>query len=121
MRKRAVLAALAAFICFTGASAAVEMKEKWVIYSANFEDDTSVDRFIRVVEQARAAGCTHVFVDDPQFGFINEIISSAPARPSRNPALPSRRASSPSAIPGLTSISIRTSPPASRSRTRLSS
>ena len=73
MRKRAVLAALAAFICFTGASAAVEMKEKWVIYSANFEDDTSVDRFIRVVEQARAAGCTHVFVDDPQFGFINEM------------------------------------------------
>jgi len=64
---------LSVVVLLSLSASGAEIKEKWVMYGANFMQDGSADALISVMRDAKAAGATNMYVDDPQFGFINDL------------------------------------------------
>ena len=57
--------ALLLLAAFAAASAAGELKEKWVFYTDNIATKEKCDGFIALMERSKKAGYTHMLLDDP--------------------------------------------------------
>jgi len=70
MRAFHFCAALLALIVLALPARGADFQEKWVYTMPDLSKDDSVDALVKTMREAKALGCTHVQIKDPQFGFL---------------------------------------------------
>lgn len=68
--RNCALAIIAAF-ALSGLARAADIKELWVYMAPNFNSDTETQQTIKVLQQAKPAGVTHLMIKDPKFGYLS--------------------------------------------------
>ena len=61
-----------AVLCLGLSARGAEMKEKWVFYGGSIRDQASTDKLVEFLRQAKAAGCTHIQLNEGGMARLDE-------------------------------------------------